>query len=118
EALAFVEQNKDRPFFLYLAHITPHANNERGNAEGDGMEVPVDAPYSGKSWPQVEKNFAAMVTRLDADVGKLMTRLKELGLDDNTIVFFTSDNGPHSEGGHDSRFFQSSGPLQGYKRDL
>ncbi|HEV3079953.1 MAG TPA: arylsulfatase [Gemmataceae bacterium] len=118
EALRFVEQEKDKPFFLYLAYITPHANNERGIMEGNGLEVPSAAPYSDRPWPQVEKNFAAMVTRMDADVGRLMAQLKKLGLDDNTIVFFSSDNGPHKEGGHDPRFFQSGGPLTGIKRDL
>ena len=59
-----------------------------------------------------------MVTRLDADVGKLMKRLKELDLDEKTIVFFSSDNGPHKEGGADPKFFDSAGPLRGYKRDL
>jgi arylsulfatase A-like enzyme len=118
EALAFVEQNREKPFFLYLAYTTPHANNERGAKEGNGMEVPSDAPYSDKSWPQVEKNYAAMVTRLDADVGRLLKRLKELGLDENTIVFFSSDNGPHKEGGADPKFFESAGPLRGLKRDL
>jgi len=118
EALRFVEQKKDKPFFLYLAYITPHANNERGIMEGNGLEVPSDAPYSDRPWPQVEKNYAAMVTRMDADVGRLMAQLKKFGLDDNTIVFFSSDNGPHKEGGHDPRFFQSGGPLTGIKRDL
>ena len=118
EALRFLEQKKDKPFFLYLAYITPHANNERGIMEGNGLEVPSDAPYSDRPWPQVEKNFAAMVTRMDADVGRLMAQLKKLGLDDNTVVFFSSDNGPHKEGGHDPRFFQSGGPLTGIKRDL
>ncbi len=118
EALAFVERNRDKPFFLYLAYTTPHANDERGAKEGNGMEVPDDAPYSDKPWPQVEKNYAAMVTRLDADVGKLMKRLKDLDLDDNTIVFFSSDNGPHKEGGQDPKFFDSGGPLRGIKRDL
>jgi arylsulfatase A-like enzyme len=118
EALAFVDRNRDKPFFLYLAYTTPHANDERGAKEGDGMEVPDDAPYSGEKWPQVEKNYAAMVTRLDADVGKLMKHLKDLDLDDKTIVFFSSDNGPHKEGGQDPTFFDSSGPLRGIKRDL
>jgi len=59
-----------------------------------------------------------MVTRLDADTGRLMARLKKLGLDENTLVFFSSDNGPHEEGGHDPRFFRSGGPLKGIKRDL
>jgi len=118
EALAFVDRNRDRPFFLYLAYTIPHANNERGAKEGNGMEVPDDAPYTNQPWPQVEKNYAAMVTRLDADVGKLMKRLKELDLDEKTVVFFSSDNGPHKEGGADPKFFDSAGPLRGYKRDL
>ncbi|HVS36829.1 MAG TPA: arylsulfatase [Gemmataceae bacterium] len=118
EALAFLDRNRDKPFFLYLAYTTPHANNERGAKEGNGMEVPDDAPYSAEKWPQVEKNYAAMVTRLDADVGKFMQHLKDLDLDEKTIVFFSSDNGPHKEGGHDPEFFDSAGPLRGYKRDL
>src|SRR5262249_35125145 len=111
EALAFVEEHRAKPFFLYLAYTIPHANNERGRAEGNGMEVPSDAPYTDKPWPQVEKNHAAMITRLDADVGRLMTRLKELGLEETTIIFFSSDNGPHKEGGADPQFFHSAGPL-------
>jgi arylsulfatase A-like enzyme len=119
EALAFLDRQKeDRPFFLYLAYTIPHANNERGNAEGNGMEVPSDEPYSDKPWPQVNKNHAAMITRMDADVGKLMQRLKDRKLDANTIIFFSSDNGPHKEGGADPKFFQSAGPLRGWKRDL
>jgi arylsulfatase A-like enzyme len=115
EALGFVEKNRETPFFLYLAYTIPHANNEGGKA---GMEVPDDAPYHDENWPTNEKNFAAMVTRLDTDVGRLLKRLKELGLEDNTLVLFTSDNGPHQEGGHAAKFFQSSGPLRGIKRDL
>src|SRR5262249_53733407 len=103
---------------LYLAYTIPHANNERTRAEGNGMEVPSDAPYTDKPWPQVEKNHAAMITRLDADVGKLVQKLKELGLDEKTIIFFSSDNGPHREGGGDPKFFQHAGPLRGIKRDL
>jgi arylsulfatase A-like enzyme len=118
EALAFVADHRDKPFFLYLAYTIPHANNERGRAEGNGMEVPSDAPYSDRKWPQVEKNHAAMITRLDADIGRLMKRLQELGLDENTVVFFSSDNGPHKEGGADPTFFQSAGPLRGFKRAL
>lgn len=108
EALGFVEQNKDRLFFLYLAYTIPHAK----------LEVPSDAPYSDEDWPQPEKNYAAMITRMDADVGKLMKRLKDLGLDDKTLVFFASDNGPTSEGGGKAEFFHSSGPLRGMKRDM
>ncbi|MCJ7730381.1 MAG: arylsulfatase, partial [Sedimentisphaerales bacterium] len=129
EAIAFVEQNsdfakatpdkspdkKDRPFFLYLAYTIPHANNEAGQ---NGMEVPSLGQYANKDWPPPQKGHAAMITRMDADIGKLMSKLKKLGLDENTLVMFSSDNGPHKEGGGDPNFFKSAGPLRGYKRDL
>ena len=67
---------------------------------------------------QAEKNGAAMITRMDRDIGTLMQKLKDLKIDDDTIVFFSSDNGPHKEGGFDPKFFGSSGPLRGIKRDL
>lgn len=118
EALAFIDAHKTGPFFLYLAYTVPHANNERGKAEGNGIEVPSDAPYSDRPWPATEKNYAAMITRMDGDIGRVMKRLRELGIDDNTIVFFSSDNGPHKEGGADPTFFKSGGPLRGIKRDL
>jgi arylsulfatase A-like enzyme len=118
KALGFVDRNKANPFYLYLAYTIPHANNELGRDTGNGMEVPDDKPFTGRDWPQQEKNFAAMMTRLDRDVGRLMDSLKTSGIDDNTIVFFTSDNGPHREGGHAPEFFHSSGPLRGIKRDL
>ena len=123
-ALNFVKNNKPeqfnkyRPFFLFLSYTTPHANNEEGRRTGNGMQVPGDQPYSNEQWPQVEKNKAAMITRMDADIGRLMDRLKQLKIDDNTVIFFTSDNGPHKEGGVDPKFFNSSGSLRGIKRDL
>jgi arylsulfatase A-like enzyme len=123
-ALEFVRNNKPdavnhyRPFFLYLAYTIPHANNEEGRRSGNGMQVPDDAPYSNETWPQPEKNKAAMITRLDDDVGRLIALLDELKIADSTIVFFTSDNGPHKEGGADPAFFNSSGPFRGWKRDL
>lgn len=117
-ALNFIRINQKHPFFLYLAYTIPHANNELGNKTGNGMEVPDDSPYSKENWPQAEKNKAAMITRLDADVGKVLDKLKELKIDQDTIVFFSSDNGPHKEGGVDPKFFGSSGPLRGIKRDL
>jgi arylsulfatase A-like enzyme len=110
--------NNYRPFFLYLSYIIPHANNEEGQRTGNGMQVPSDAPYSDESWPQVEKNKAAMITRMDRDIGKLMELLQKYKIDENTVVFFASDNGPHKEGGVDPKFFQSSGKLRGIKRDL
>ena len=118
EALTFVRQSSAAPFFLYLALTIPHANNERGRAKGMGMEVPSDAPYTGEDWPQVEKNHAAMITRMDGDIGRLIALLRELGIAENTLVIFTSDNGPHKEGGADPDFFDSNGALRGIKRDL
>jgi arylsulfatase A-like enzyme len=117
-ALDFVQRHKDHPFFLYLAYTIPHANNELGRETGNGMQVPSDAPYSDEPWPQPQKNHAAMITRLDRDVGRLLAQVKDLGLDEDTIIFFSSDNGPHKEGGADPEFFDSSGPLRGYKRSL
>ena len=114
-ALNFIRINQKHPFFLYLAYTIPHANNE---LKDKGMEVPGDAPYSKEDWPQQEKNKAAMITRLDADIGKILDKLKELKIDQDTILFFSSDNGPHKEGGVDPQFFASSGPLRGIKRDL
>jgi arylsulfatase A-like enzyme len=118
-ALGFLDsQPAGRPFFLHVCYTIPHANNEMGRDTGNGMEVPDDAPYTGQSWPQPEKNFAAMITRMDRDVGRLMERLKKIGADGNTLIIFTSDNGPHQEGGHSPDFFGSRGPLRGIKRDL
>lgn len=120
EANEFLGRNQARPFFLYLALTTPHANNERSRALGDGNEVPDHAAYDNQPWNDSQKNHAAMITRMDAGVGAVMARLKELGLDDRTLVIFTSDNGPHREGGpnYAPEFFTASGPLRGIKRDL
>lgn len=123
-ALNFIRINKPeplnrfRPFFLYLAYTIPHANNEENRRSGQGMQVPSDAPYSQQPWPQPEKNKAAMITRMDTDIGKILQHLKALNQDENTVIFFTSDNGPHKEGSNDPKFFQSSGPFRGIKRDL
>jgi arylsulfatase A-like enzyme len=115
EALKFIDRNKDRPFFLYFAATLPHANNE---ARREGMEIPDLGKFKDRKWPEPQKGLAAMITRLDDQVGQVMARLKKHGIDGNTIVFFTSDNGPHSEGGNNSRYFDSNGPLRGQKRDL
>ncbi len=115
EALQFVDKNKDKRFFLYLALTIPHANNE---ARGKGMEVPDHGIYKDKDWPEPQKGHAAMITRMDSDIGELMARLKKHGIDEKTIVLFTSDNGPHAEGGNDPKFNDSNGPLRGLKRDL
>ncbi len=118
EALAFVERHRDRPFFLYLACTIPHANNERCRDTGNGMEVPDFGAYADRDWTEPQKGYAAMIERLDRDVGRLVDRLGELGIDRRTLVLFTSDNGPHVEGGYDPAFFQAAGGLRGHKRDL
>ena len=118
EALDFIRQNANFPFLLHVHWTIPHANNEGGRVTGDGSEVPDYGPYADETWPAPEKGFAAMVSRMDGDVGRLLALLKELAIDDKTIIFFTSDNGPHQEGGHQHEFFNSNGPLRGYKRDL
>jgi uncharacterized sulfatase len=115
EALQFVTDQKDKPFFLYLALTIPHANNEAGKL---GMEVPDLGEYAELDWPAPEKAHAAMISRMDRDVGRLFDKLAELKIDEHTLVLFTSDNGPHREGGHDPTFHRSSGELRGIKRAL
>ncbi|MCZ6673594.1 MAG: arylsulfatase [Verrucomicrobia bacterium] len=118
EALGFIRRNANGPFLLHVHWTIPHANNEGGRAWQDGMEVPSYGEFENKDWPNPEKGFAAMITHMDRDVGRIMALLKELNIDNNTLVIFTSDNGPHHEGNHDHAFFDSNGPLKGYKRDL
>ncbi len=118
EALSFLERKKDGPFFLYLAYTLPHANNERGGLTGDGMETPSYEPYADRDWPNPQKGHAALISRFDRDVGRVLQKLRDLGIDQDTIVFFSSDNGTHKEGGANPAFFKSSGPLRGIKRDL
>jgi len=115
EGLSFIEKNREKPFFLYIATTLPHASNE---AKNKGMEIPDYGEFKDKDWPDPEKGHAAMVARLDRNVGDVLRKIKDLGLEGNTIVFFTSDNGPHKEGGYNPDFFNSSGPLRGIKRDM
>lgn len=116
ESLKFVREHKDQPFFLYLCFTIPHANNERGN---EGMEVPDYGDYANTDWPNPEKGKAAMISRMDADVGRLFALLKQLKIDDDTLVVFSSDNGPPAtEGGRTPEFNDSNGPLRGFKGDL
>lgn len=111
EALAFMDVIKDQPFFLYMPITMPHNNGEA--PEGEKMEAPSPNPYSNKDWSNDEKNYAAMITRLDDYVGKILAKLKEIGQDQNTLILFSSDNG-----GLPDNFFHSNGNLRGYKRDL
>ena len=123
-ALDFVRANQGGPFFCYMSVTVPHA----------AMQVPEDSMTKfRKKFPQFEDTigkyagtevrnpvagFAGMMTRLDEQVGRLLALLKELDIDEETLVMLTSDNGPHKEGGHKPEFFDSNGPLRGYKRDL
>ena len=120
EAIEFIAKNEARPFFLYLSVIVPHANNERARALGDGNEVPDFGIYSDRPWNDSQKGHAAMITRLDTQIGELLAELKRRGLDERTLVMFTSDNGPHEEAGagYDPKFFDVCGPLTGLKRTL
>lgn len=105
ETLSFIEQNKDRPFFCYAAWTPPH---------GDYV-IPENPVFAGKAWPEEIKSYAAMVALADRDVGRVMQKLKDLGIDDRTLVIFSSDNGANPE------FIEplgSTGGLRGHKRML
>ncbi|MFP3904871.1 MAG: arylsulfatase [Armatimonadota bacterium] len=117
-ALKWVREHHDEPFFLYWPVTLPHANNELGRETGDGMEIPDYGLYAGRDWPDPQKGHAAMISLLDENCGMMLDLLEKLGIDDNTLFIFTSDNGPHAEGGADPDFFESRGPLRGMKRDL
>jgi arylsulfatase A-like enzyme len=103
DAISFIKKNRYNAFFLYLAYMIPHGP----------YEIPSDQPYHDEPWPEDKRNYAAMITRMDGDVGRIFALLKELSLDEDTIVFFSSDNGPP-----DPDFFHSAGQLTGGKRTL
>ncbi|MEP3480524.1 MAG: arylsulfatase [Fuerstiella sp.] len=123
EALDFIKrqgapEKQDNPFFLYVSLTIPHANNEASKGTGDGQEVPDYGIYKDKDWSNPNKGQAAMISRMDKDVGRILDLLDELKIAEDTIVMFSSDNGPHNEGGHTPELFNPSGPLQGMKRAL
>ncbi|MBN2296878.1 MAG: arylsulfatase [Pirellulales bacterium] len=118
EALKWIESHKNGPFFLYLALTLPHANNEATGGVGNGSEVPDYGIYKDEEWPDPDKGQAAMISYLDRDMGRLLDHLKKLGIAENTLVMFSSDNGPHMESGNDPLLFNPSGTLRGMKRDL
>jgi arylsulfatase A-like enzyme len=118
ESLRFVSANRDRPFFLYWSLVIPHANNERAKELGNGAHVPDFGPYAAEDWPDPDKGQAAMITRLDTYVGRMLDHLRDLGIAERTLVIFTSDNGPHNESRHDLGRFRPSGAYSGIKRSL
>lgn len=110
DMLRWLKANAEKPFFLFYAITLPH-----GRHEIDDFGIYKDMP-----WPDREKAYAAQITRLDADVGELIDTLRELGIDDNTLVVFAGDNGssfpPTSPIG--KRFDQASNGLRGFKRGM
>jgi arylsulfatase A-like enzyme len=114
KAIEFIETNQSKPFFLYFPVVIPHDNGQapKGKKYSD---IPSFAPYENEPWTESEKGYAAMITYLDNEVGKIMDKLKALGLDENTLIIFTSDNGDYSPDGFSA---ESSFPFRGHKRDL
>ena len=134
EAISYIGEERNNPFFVMLAFSSPHAElavPEKYSRPYKGMFQ--EKPYTGMStgipydkyaryYPEAIKNphatFAGMVSALDDYVGRIMQVLKDKGIADNTLIVFTSDNGPHDEGGGDPKFFKASAPYKGQKRDL
>ena len=124
KAFEFIRTHKNGPFFCYLPVTIPHAS----------LHVPEESArpfrkkfkrfeltpgfYAGPIIRNPAACFAGMMTRLDRQIGGLLDLLKNLGIDENTMIMFSSDNGPHKEGGHMPGFFNSSGGFKGGKRDL
>jgi arylsulfatase A len=138
ETASFISANDPRPFFIYLNYTVPHAElrvpedsltplrsafpekpfvNEKADARQAGAAIE-GTSLGYRSQPTPKAAFAAMIQRMDRDIGRLTELLAERKIDRNTLVLFTSDNGPHQEGGADPAFFRSSGGLRGIKRDL
>jgi arylsulfatase A-like enzyme len=118
KALDFVVSNRDTAFFLYLAYSTPHVNSQAWKQGQPAWEVPDYGRYRDRDWSENSKGFAAQVTLMDRYVGRLLGLLDSLGIDDRTVVMFSSDNGPLPPSYVVSEFFDSSGPLSGHKRTL
>lgn len=123
EMLDFIRQNKDNPFFVYYPTVLPHLALQAPQKNIDQYKGQwPETPYKGKSYlphPTPRACYAAMITFIDKQVGRLMKLLKDLNLDDNTIVFFTSDNGTtYLKGQVDYEFFESVGKLRGLKGSL
>jgi len=102
--------DKEKPFFLFMSYRAPH---------GHEFTIGNNNLYRDNDWPEAERLHASKITLLDKQIGRMLTKLDEMGELDNTLIIFTSDNGPHKEGrGHDPKFFKSAGKLKGIKRDM
>lgn len=109
-ALDYLDKKADdKPFFLYMSYRIPHAHE---------FKLSDNDMYAGKGWPEIERRHASRISMWDEQVQRLLDKLKQRGELENTLIILTSDNGPHNENGHDFHFFESSGGLTGYKRDL
>lgn len=115
DALQYIETHRSEPFFLYLPITIPHDNGEA--PKGDRMEVPDQGIYTQQNWGKDEKDYAAMISKMDEGLGRIMSQLDKLGLTENTLLIFTSDNGPMPDESF-TDFFDSNGSLRGGKRDL
>jgi len=133
KTLEFIEANKDQPFFCYVPHVVPHAEMFAPEEYMAGFrgKFPPEKTYEGAdeghpryrmgsygSQSEGHAAFAEMVTMLDEHVGQIVAKVKEFGLEETTLIIFTSDNGPHQEAGHDPAYFNCNGGLRGVKRDL
>jgi arylsulfatase A-like enzyme len=132
EVLDFIEGNQEQAFFCYYAIIQPHAEmfaqerymkKYRGKFLPESSYIGTDSgpsfrKYAYGSQPEAHAAFVAMVNCIDDYVGDIVAKLETLGIADNTLIIFTSDNGPHMEAGHDPAYFNSNGPFKGVKRDL
>jgi arylsulfatase A len=122
EAFEFIKTNKENPFFLYLAYTIPHVDLDVPEESiKPYYHLPEKGPYKGGHYRSCKKpraTFAGMVSHLDRDVGRILALLKELKIAKNTLVIFSSDNGPTSAGGADPDFFNGNGDFRGIKRDL
>lgn len=132
QTLQFIEDNKDRPFFCYVASIIPHAELAAPDAYMEQFrgKLPEVKKFKGldagsalrqgryQSQDEPRTAFAAMIALLDDQVGEIVAKTEELGIAENTLIIFTSDNGAHKEGGADPNFFDSNGIFRGHKRDL
>ena len=112
-------QDPTTPFFLYISFTVPHAGGWSDTNKESGAPVPTDGRYRNQTtWPPVERDHAGVITYLDGYVGQIMEQMKTLNIEENTVLFFASDNGAHLEGGHSNLFFNSTGGLRGHKRSM
>lgn len=137
KSLKFIEDNAKNPFFMFVPTVIPHAELAAPDGEllayyrekigeEDSYKAPTGWDYGAEPFnipgyqsnPYPKASYSAMVALLDKQVGEILDKLDELGITEQTIIIFTSDNGPHKEGGNEPDFFNSNGIFRGYKRDL